>query len=206
MRKIFNLAINVRLFILLVIIFLMANTTLLHAKKGIVQKPLYVFGVAISFNDSTIYLTDIHTMDSVWINTRNNFLLNRDNYSYELRNYMEKEGLQHRTCAIFYADKLKDIEKRYQRVKDKSIKRGNLYIDYIREENFRFSPIELEDYEIKALREKDAKERKEKNQGKRQKGKRPPMGEGPGGPGGMGGPGESGGPGGGPGGGMPPMD
>ncbi len=166
----------------------------LSAKKGIEQKTLLVFGASLSFNDSTIYLTDIHSVDSIWINTRNNYLLNRDNYSYELRNYLDKQGLKRRACAIFYSEKRKDIEKLYERVKDKSIKRGNIYIEYIPEDDFRFEPIALEDYEIEALKAKDAQEQKEKKEKKRGGKGNFPDGERPSGP-----------PPGGGGGGRPPM-
>ncbi len=164
------------------------------AKNKIGQKTLYAFGVAMSFNDSTIYLTDIHSVDSMWLNGYNNALLNRDNYSYELRNHLNDKGLLHYTCAILYAEKRKDIDKKYQRVKDKSLKRGNCYISYIHEDEFRFKPIDLDDYEREALEKKakdEKKEKKEKRSGR------------PGGQGGQGGPGGPGGPGGGPGGGGP---
>ena len=43
------------------------------AKNKCVQK-LYAFGFAASFNDSTVYFTDIQEIDSAWVNEKNEFL------------------------------------------------------------------------------------------------------------------------------------
>ena len=46
---------------------------------------LYVFGIAASFNDSVVYITDIQQVDSAWMATKTKFLLGRNNYSNQLK-------------------------------------------------------------------------------------------------------------------------
>lgn len=119
------------------------------AKLKCVPK-LYAFGFAASFNDSTVYFTDIQEIDSVWINDKNDFLVSRDNYSYQLKNYFTSLGLEHRTCVISFALKRKDIEKKYQKMKNKYVKAGNYDIKSVSTNDFHFTAIKPDNYEIEA--------------------------------------------------------
>ncbi len=119
------------------------------AKLKCVPK-LYAFGFAASFNDSTVYFTDIQEIDSAWINDKNDFLVSRDNYSYQLKNYFTSLGLEHRTCVISFALKRKDIEKKYQKMKNKYVKAGNYDIKSVSTNDFHFTAIKPDNYEIEA--------------------------------------------------------
>ena len=55
--------------------------------------PLYVCGLATSFNDSTVYFTEIQKIDSAYVDSKTGFLYGRDSYSYQLREQMQKQGL-----------------------------------------------------------------------------------------------------------------
>ncbi|MCD8290682.1 MAG: hypothetical protein LUC91_04170 [Prevotella sp.] len=187
-----------RFFAAVVAVFLATCFTEISAKERYVANKAYIFGFATSFTDSTVYITEIQTMDSLWIENKT-FMLDRDNYSYQLKNYLDKQGQQHRTCIMFFAVKRKDIDKKYEKIKKKYVTKGHYYISYLRENDFQFQPIAIDEYLLKSSKE-DKKEKKSKE--KKERGNRPPQG-GPGGPGGPGG-----GPGGAPGGGlggMPPM-
>lgn len=117
------------------------------AKLKCVPK-LYAFGFAASFNDSTVYFTDIQEIDSAWINDKNDFLVSRDNYSYQLKNYFTSLGLEHRTCVISFALKRKDIEKKYKKMKNKYVKAGNYDIKSVSTNDFHFTAIKPDNYEI----------------------------------------------------------
>lgn len=119
------------------------------AKLKCVPK-LYAFGFAASFNDSTVYFTDIQEIDSAWINDKNDFLVSRDNYSYQLKNYFTSLGLEYRTCVISFALKRKDIEKKYQKMKNKYVKAGNYDIKSVSTNDFHFTAIKPDNYEIEA--------------------------------------------------------
>ena len=48
-----------------------------------------MFGFSASFNDSTVNFTDIQAVNAYVENNHTHFLVNRDEYSYQLRYYME---------------------------------------------------------------------------------------------------------------------
>ena len=50
-------------------------------------KTTYIFGFAQSFNDSTVYITGVQQLDSAYIQGKGKFLVSRENYSYQLRDY-----------------------------------------------------------------------------------------------------------------------
>lgn len=81
---------------------------------------VYMYGVAIDFNDSTTYITDVQYLDSVIINPDGS-LQNMSNYSLQLKVYLEGTlGETNQTCAIIYSDKKKRIEKRFTKMRKKT--------------------------------------------------------------------------------------
>ena len=52
--------------------------------KGYKPAKVYMFGFAASFNDSTVYMTNIQKVDAYLANDRTKFLANREDYSYQL--------------------------------------------------------------------------------------------------------------------------
>lgn len=113
---------------------------------------IYAYGFSASFNDSIVYFTDIQEIDSAWINEKNKFLISRENYSFQLKNYFNGLGQEHRTCVISYALERKDIEKKYQKMKNKYVKAGNFSIKYIDSNDFSFKAIKPDDYELNQLK------------------------------------------------------
>lgn len=115
------------------------------AAKNKQTPKIYMFGIAASFNDSTVYFTDIQELENVWINDKGNFLINRSEYSYQLKNYLEAQGYSHRTCIVSFAFKRKDIEKKFHKTRNKYVKRGNNDLKYINNNEFKFSPVSFEE-------------------------------------------------------------
>ena len=60
-------------------------------------KTAYIFGFASSFNDSTVYFTSVQQVDSAYFTGKSKFLVGRDNYSYQLRDYLEQAGKGYKT-------------------------------------------------------------------------------------------------------------
>lgn len=123
----------------------------LSAKPKCVSK-IYAFGFSASFNDSTVYFTDIHEIDSVWIDDKTNFLMNRESYSYQLKNYFINRGESHRTCVITFASTLKDINKKYEKMKNKYVKAGNFAIRNLSSGDFKFSSVKPDDYQLQNIK------------------------------------------------------
>ena len=78
---------------------------------------MYMFGLAASFTDTIVHLTPIQTLDSVWIDTKNDFLQERQEYSAQMRNYLDKQQqMPRRTCIVFYNQKKEKLQKKYDKI------------------------------------------------------------------------------------------
>ncbi len=106
-------------------------------------------------------MSDVQTLKNAWVADKTKFLINRENYSYQLKNYMESKGLPHRTCMIIYSLKRKDAEKKYKKIKNKYTKRGNIDIKYLTDANFHFTTIDNSEDEV-TQDKKDVDKKKDK--------------------------------------------
>lgn len=163
------------------------------------QQKLYVYGFVMSFNDSTVYFTDVQELDSAWVDAKTGFLYSRDNYSYQLRDYMKGNGYSEPTCIISFAKSRKKVEKKFLKTKKRYVKDPNYSVQYIPSSDFSFRAVFPDEGEMaeKEKRNAEAKKRKEMEKQLQPDGERP-QGPPPGGGNGMPGGGMQGG-------GMPPM-
>ena len=84
-------------------------------KKNKTDEPkrVYMYGVSIDFNDSTVYVTDVQYLDSIVV-APDGSIPNHYNYSLQMKVYTEGTlGEYNQTCAIVYSDKKKNLEKRF---------------------------------------------------------------------------------------------
>ena len=142
---------------------LFSLVTVGQAKSKMVKT--YAFGFAASFNDSIVHFTDIQQLDSSWL-TDKGFLVSRENYSYQMRDFLAGQGMEHRTCVICYSPKLKQAKKKFTKMMDKYSKQGGFDIRIIKESDFKFKCIEGsdpdEDETVPRKVKKAKKERKKK--------------------------------------------
>lgn len=148
--------------------------------KPSTKQTVYMFGFSASFNDSTIYFTNVQPVEGYIVNDRTHFLVNRDDYSYQLRNYFDNRGQVHRTCITVYSTNKKDIDKKYEKMKAKYTTKSKNKFDvlYLTDDDFKFETVtpdegavDVDSEEAEKAAQKSAKERK--------KGKKPkdmPMG------------------------------
>lgn len=109
-------------------------------KKG--DKPVYVFGLAASFNDSIIYYTEIQVLDSVSLD-KEGFLPRRELYSYQLKNYLEYELKKpNYTCMIYFSENKKKLEKEAIKVKANYQKTNSTTLQAIEPTQFTFKKAE----------------------------------------------------------------
>ena len=139
-----------RKYIFLVLCLLMtAGVSTVEARKQKVPK-VYIFGMAAAFTDTIVHFTNIQALDSVWIESKNKFLQEREQYSYQLRDYLrEKQQAPNRTCIVFYSQKREKLEKRYQkmlRLYGKA-KDGTQHFDvrFVTDDDFRFTRVNTEE-------------------------------------------------------------
>lgn len=101
-------------------------------KKVKIDKPrrVYLYGAAVDFNDSTVYLTDVQHLDSVIVNAEG-ALSNHAGYALQLKVYLEGTlGEMNQTCAVIYATRKSKIDNEFSKTryrlesaKDKTLKR-----------------------------------------------------------------------------------
>lgn len=129
--------------ILFAVIVVFTLCTASSLKKKDEPKVVYAFGVAASFTDTLVYYTDIQVLDSAQL-TKEGFLLKRDLYSYQLKNYLVDNELQENsTCMIYFSDKKSKLEKEASKLLAKYKKTKNLSLVLLSPEKFKFTkPVE----------------------------------------------------------------
>jgi hypothetical protein len=133
--------------VLLVAIFAIGKTS---AKEVVVPK-MYMFAFAASFTDTIVYFTNVMEVDSVWIQSKNKFLIGRDAYSRQFREYLsEKKQMPNRTCVVFFDKNRKKAEKKYLKLKRlyTQSKDGGQHFDvrYLDDNEFQFKHIDTDAY------------------------------------------------------------
>lgn len=129
---------------LLIVTALLVGCVINGNAKGYRPAKIYMFGFAASFNDSTVYLTDIQTVNAYLVNNRTKFLANREDYSYQLRNYLQSNGLgAYPTCITMFAENEKDATKKYLKLKERYEKSKKKYsIKSLKDSQFKYTPVE----------------------------------------------------------------
>lgn len=102
---------------------------------------IYMYGFAASYNDSTVYFTEIQSVDSAYIDSKTKFLYGRSDYSYQLRNYLDGIGFKDAVCITSFAPTLKKAEKKYLKLRKKYLEGGRYTIKYIKTSEFSYQPI-----------------------------------------------------------------
>ena len=100
-----------------------------------------MFGVATSFNDSTAYVTAIQQLDSVTTVGKTGILANKQEYSYQLREFMGGKGIQHATCVTVNAKSRKEAEKSLSSMKQRLAGKNKLIVKQIPAEEFAYQRV-----------------------------------------------------------------
>ena len=111
--------------------------------KGYKPAKVYMFGFAASFNDSTVYMTNIQKVDAYLANDRTKFLANREDYSYQLRYYLQSNSLvSFPTCVTMYAENESKAMKKFAALKNKYEKGKKKYnVKFISDAEFSYKAI-----------------------------------------------------------------
>ena len=158
----------------------------LAAQAKVEPTTAYMFGFASSFNDSTVYITSVQKVDSVYLSHKNLFLEGRDNYSFQLRDYLESIGEPKRTCIVVFDRNFKKAEKKWAKLyerytkkpKAKRLKSGEKpkelpspwQVKSVDENKFTFKPIAPDDIqEPMTKQERKEAKLKAKEEAKQQK-------------------------------------
>ena len=121
------------------IVSLFIGTT--NAQAAYKPTPGYIFGFAASFNDSTVYITEIQRIDSTWTDARKDFLYRKNEYSSQLREHLKNEGFVNPTCVTLFSADRKKIEKKYLKLRKKYTQKGDFAVKYIDFNTFAYHAI-----------------------------------------------------------------
>ena len=129
---------NIKILGALLLVFIMCSAFSMKKKD---DQQVYIAGVSASFKDSLVYFTDIQLVDSVILD-KNKMLPQRQQYSYQLKTYLEsKLGQSNRTCFIYFDSNKTKLEKSIKKMKDKYQKSGKSIIRQVDSE-FKFTKAE----------------------------------------------------------------
>ena len=124
--------------------------------KNVKVPHVYMFGFSASFQDSTVYMTEIQDMQGAWMDKKTKFLLGRDNYSYQLSHHLTEQGMPNRVCMVFFSTSKNKAEKKYLKLRKKytttqkkkkskkNVAETAPYdLRYITAQEFRFEPVDM---------------------------------------------------------------
>ena len=128
----------IRIFLLLTLTVMCCSAFTMKDK----DKPVYIFGMAASFNDTVVYFTEVQLLDSVQL-SKEGFLPLRDLYAYQLKNYVEYEiGKPYYTCMIYFSESKAKLEKEASKLKNRYQKTEDITLQAIAPEKFAFKKAE----------------------------------------------------------------
>jgi len=108
-------------------------------------RTIYIYGFAASFNDSTVYFTELQKVDSAYIDSKTKFLYGRENYSYQLQDFLDQKGWKHAVCITSYGLTKKEAEKKFLYLRKKYIDKGKFDIKYLKQSDFSYQVIKPEE-------------------------------------------------------------
>ena len=87
-------------------------------------------------------------LDSAWIDSKTKFLLERDSYSAQLKDYLTNATSDpHRTCMVVFSTDKAKAEKKYMKLKNNYTVKANANdgydVKYLSEKDFKFSLIDI---------------------------------------------------------------
>jgi len=106
----------------------------------------YMFGFVASFNDSTVYFTNIQKVDSVWVTKKKQMLSGRSQYAYQLREFFsQKRQMPNRTCVVMANVDRKKLEKKYIKMKNKYLVKSKKPYDVrsLSDNDFKFAAVDM---------------------------------------------------------------
>lgn len=106
---------KMNMLVALFVVLLCSSFTLGKGKGK--NKDVYMAGVSASFSDSLIFFTDIQLVDSVELD-KDKLLPERQQYSTQLKRFLEGQGMKNRTCFIYFDTNRKKLEKAIRKMKE----------------------------------------------------------------------------------------
>ena len=107
------------------------------AKALVVVPQMYAYSVASSPMDSVVYMTDVLILKGAQMTKKTKFLVGRQDYSSQFKNFLAEIDQPNRTCATMYNVNHKKAFMEYEKLKKSLTKRG-FTIKVIDQTEFRY--------------------------------------------------------------------
>ena len=146
-------------------VFAMTLSTMTVGAK-VKLSSVYLYGFAATFNDSTVYFTEIQHLDSVGIDSKTKFLYHREDYSAQLQDYLESQGTPNATCITSFSTNKKEAEKMFMKLRQRYLKGNHYNIKSINVTDFHYNKITPDESELNAEDVKPAKKSKKAKKAK----------------------------------------
>lgn len=137
-----------------------------QAERIVSAGDIYMFGVAFSPLDSTIYITEVQPIRDAYVYKKTKLLYDRSAYSSQLKKYLSDTGVDRMVSSISYASKRKESESKYHKMKQKHQKKGYL-IKHISSNDFSFMEVKNEVEEVVEVKETKAAKKEKKSDKKK---------------------------------------
>ncbi|MBR5052550.1 MAG: hypothetical protein IKW91_04945 [Bacteroidaceae bacterium] len=152
---------SLKAIICLALLLVAASNPLEAKEKKVVQKPVYMVGVGISLVDSMVFITDMMQVDSITLEKKTKFLMDRQLYSFQLQRYLEEnyKGGPY-VPSVFFGTKRKKMERQYLSLHKRYVNSKELRMILVDRSEFRFKPEEYIEQEIIEIEKPKKKEKK----------------------------------------------
>lgn len=109
---------------------------------------VYIFGCSFQFGDSVLYITQINEVDSISLSKKAKFLPYRSDFSNQLKEKLESgRGLKNQTSSVFFSEKKASLQKKFQSIKKRYLKKEGITIVTLNASDFKFiHPLDYYDY------------------------------------------------------------
>lgn len=102
------------------------------------QQSIYMFAYGTSFNDSTIYLSNVEVVKNATLEQKTNFLNNRLSYSNAFKQFLDVKYSGIHTTAVFFNVKREKLEKMYLKIRRNAQKSRTMRLVEVPASDFRF--------------------------------------------------------------------
>lgn len=127
--------------LLLLVILLTTVSSSWAQKRSVIPNGGYLFGVAINFTDSTVYISPIQQLAELTYDQKTGFLENRAEYSKQFSDFIADNYYMLATSAVFFAHTHKEITHSYERIMRLYKKNRPEKIKEISLSDFSYKPI-----------------------------------------------------------------
>ena len=104
---------------LLMLVGMCANVCAQKYQRYFTAPDMYVFGIAFSAVDSTVYFTDIKQVQNASVERGTGFLYSRNSYSNQLQQHFKSVSGTNYTAVTCYNQKRSKLEKKYAKMRQK---------------------------------------------------------------------------------------